>query len=131
VDERLGSLVDAVASLVDRLEASGLPYALGGAIAYSAWAEPRATRDVDVNLWIDSDRMDVAFDVLEAAGVAIDRNAAGVSARERGMFVGRHGVYRVAVFVPNVPFYAEAQARRAAANRSRLRTSLAGGDARG
>ncbi|MCK6553153.1 nucleotidyltransferase family protein [Candidatus Binatia bacterium] len=107
-----GSLVDAVAELIDHLETSGLDYALGGAIAYSAWAEPRATRDIDLNLWVSRPELDHTFDVLSAAGVSIDRDAARQAADERGMFVGYHGEYRVDVFVPSVPFYAEALQRR-------------------
>lgn len=117
--EPLGSLVAVVAGLVDGLERSGLPYAFGGAIAYSAWAEPRATRDVDLNLWIDTAALPRAFDVLEGLGVTLDREAAVREARERGMFVGRHGEYRVDVFVPSVPFYDEAL-------RGRVRVRLAG-----
>ena len=112
MDEPLRSLVEAVAALIDGLERSGMPYALGGAIAYSAWAEPRATRDVDLNVWIESERLGEACAVLESAGVSIDRTAARRTVEERGMFVGRHGEYRVDVFVPSVPFYEEARTRR-------------------
>ncbi|HJW69287.1 MAG TPA: hypothetical protein VJ829_08020 [Candidatus Binatia bacterium] len=112
MDEPLGSLVDAIATLIDTLERAGLPYALGGAVAYSAWAEPRATRDVDLNLWVEPDGLEGAFDVLEEAGVQLDRIAARRDVRERGLFVGRHGEYRVDVFVPSVPFYSEALTRR-------------------
>lgn len=108
----LGSLVDVVLELVAELERSDLPYALGGAIAYGAWGEPRATRDVDLNLWIERDQLEHAFDVLASAGVDVDRPRAAVEAEERGMFVGRHGDYRIDVFVPSVPFYDEALARR-------------------
>jgi len=106
------SLVDAVAALVDAFERSALPYALGGAVAYSAWAEPRATRDVDLNVWVTSERLDDAFAVLEAAGVTIDRVAARRAAAERGMFISWHGEYRIDVFIPSVPFYEEALHRR-------------------
>lgn len=108
----LASLVDAVASLVDALEASKIDYALGGAIAYSSWAEPRATRDVDVNLWVGPDRLDEGFATLERAGVVLDRERARAEAVERGMFVGRLGEYRIDVFVPSVAFYDEALRRR-------------------
>ena len=60
----LGSLVDVVLELVAKLEQSDVPYALGGAIAYGAWGEPRATRDVDLNLWVERERLAHAFDVL-------------------------------------------------------------------
>lgn len=117
----LGSLLGAVVAIIDCLEDSGFAYALGGAIAYGSWAEPRATRDIDVNVWAGPEALDRAFDVLEAAGVTLDRPQAELEASERGMFVGHHGEYRVDVFVPSVPFYAEALARR-----SRVR--LAGRD---
>ena len=119
--ETLGNLVDVVTTLIDALNAAQIPYALGDAIAYSAWAEPRATRDIDLNLWVDSDRLDPAFDVLEACRVSINRAEATAQVRERGMFVGRCGEYRVDVFVPSVPFYDEAL-------KSRRRVRLAGRD---
>ncbi len=34
------------------LEKAGLPYALGGALALGVWALPRATKDVDLNLFV-------------------------------------------------------------------------------
>lgn len=39
------SLVDAISRVDAALASSGLPYAFGGALALSAWAEPRATRE--------------------------------------------------------------------------------------
>jgi hypothetical protein len=105
-------LVEALAELIDRLEASGLDYALGGAIAYGAWAEPRATIDVDLNVWAAKSEIHRVFDTLESAGVAITRGAAERDAEDRGMFVGYRGAYRVDVFVPSVPFYEIARQRR-------------------
>lgn len=118
----LDSLVDAVAALIDALEPSGIDYALGGAIAYSAWAEPRATRDVDLNLWVAPERLPSGLAVLEAAGVSFDRHRVLAEAAERGMFVGRRGEYRIDVFVPSIPFYDEALRRR-------VRTRIARRDA--
>jgi hypothetical protein len=117
----LASLVGVIGQLIDRLEASRLPYALGGAVAYSSWGEPRATRDVDLNIWVEPEALPEAFDVLAAAGVTIDRPRAVAEAADRGLFVGWHGEYRVDVFVPSIPFYAEALARR-------VRVRLAGRD---
>jgi hypothetical protein len=104
----LASLVDVIGQLIDRLEASRLPYALGGAVAYSSWGEPRATRDVDLNIWVEPESLAEAFDVLASAGVSLDRDRAVVEAADRGLFVGWHGEYRIDVFVPSIPFYAEA-----------------------
>ena len=52
--ESLASLVGVVSDLVDHLESSEFPYALGGAIALSAWSDPRATTDVDITIWASS-----------------------------------------------------------------------------
>jgi hypothetical protein len=106
------SLVAAIGVLVDVLERRGLPYALGGAIAYGAWGEPRATLDIDVNLWVETSQLDDALGALADAGVQIDRGVAARDAAARGMFVGRLGDYRVDVFVPSIPFYDEARRRR-------------------
>ncbi len=110
--ERLSSLVGAVGALIDALESEGLPYAFGGAIALSAWSEPRATTDIDLNIWVeDPDIADVVA-VLARAGVKVDAGVAAAQADATGMFFGRHGDYRVDIFVPSIPFYAEAQKRR-------------------
>ena len=108
----LVSLVAVLTQLIDALEVSGLTYALGGAVAYSTWGEPRATRDIDLNLWVEPHELPGAFDVLARAGVILDRARAEREAAERGLFVGRHGEYRVDVFVPSIPFYADARTRR-------------------
>ncbi|HEX4352413.1 MAG TPA: hypothetical protein VHZ95_05850, partial [Polyangiales bacterium] len=110
--ERLESLVDAVTTLIDRLQAAGIDYAFGGAIALSAWSEPRATTDVDLNLWVNDEELPHALSVLAEAGVVLDPAAAISGARERGMFAGMHGSYRIDVFVPSVPFYDEARRRK-------------------
>ncbi|HKU38343.1 MAG TPA: hypothetical protein VJR89_09350, partial [Polyangiales bacterium] len=81
-------------------------------IALSAWSEPRATTDVDLNLWVDDVQLPAAVSLLRAAGVAIELADAERGARERGMFAAPHGSYRVDVFVPSVPFYDEALGQR-------------------
>ncbi|MEI8259416.1 MAG: hypothetical protein WCJ30_27425 [Deltaproteobacteria bacterium] len=110
--ERLSSLVGAVGALIDTLEREGLPYAFGGAIALSAWSEPRATTDIDLNLWIEDPEIAGAAAVLARAGVTLDASTAVAQADATGMFYGRHGDYRVDIFVPSIPFYAEALKRR-------------------
>ncbi|MDD9944305.1 MAG: hypothetical protein OXU20_24895 [Myxococcales bacterium] len=105
-----------VVRLIEVLEASGEVYAFGGAIALAAWSEPRATADVDVVLWVRDEPEDIdrVIDLVGSAGVAIDRGTAHALVRSRGMFDGMAGVVRVDVFVPSIPFYVEAEARRVA-----------------
>jgi len=106
--ERIGDLLDLVFALIERFEASAIPYAFGGAIAYSTWAEPRATRDVDLNVWLPADDLSRCFDVLEQVDARFDRAEATREAGERGMFLARCRDIRIDVFVPSVPFYQDA-----------------------
>ena len=53
---------------VDRALA-GVPHAFGGALALAYWAEPRATIDIDVNVFVPSDRRDEVLGPLAALGV--------------------------------------------------------------
>jgi hypothetical protein len=101
-----------VARLIDVLEGSEVTYALGGAIALAAWSEPRATADVDVVLWVTSDEIDRAIDLIEKADVEVPRETARVEAKRRGLFVGQARNVRVDVFVPSIPFYDQAEVRR-------------------
>jgi hypothetical protein len=47
-----------------------VPYALGGALALAYYAEPRATIDIDVNVFLPTERWRDAVDVLNELGVA-------------------------------------------------------------
>lgn len=96
------------------LEKAGLPYALGGALALGVWALPRATKDVDLNLFVSPDQLSTAFDVLAAHGVALDRVEALREATEQGLFVGWRGSCRIDVFTPSIPFSWEALKTRVA-----------------
>ena len=75
---------DVVHRLLDVLEPSGVPYALGGALALAAWSEPRATADVDLILWLPGQRAGEGHPVVFASpsglgflrcGVRVDASA--------------------------------------------------------
>lgn len=98
-------------ALADALDAAGIPYAVGGAIAYGLHAPPRATNDVDLNVFVELDRLDPALDALEAGGAVIDRSEASRSAEDRGDFSVRVRGMRVDVFVPSLHFYESVRRR--------------------
>lgn len=106
------SLVEVITALIRALEQSEIPYAFGGAVALSAWSEPRATVDVDLNVWVDEQGYGALFDTLEEAGAEVDRGGAPQRARTTGMMDARVAGYRLDIFVPSVQFYDEALARR-------------------
>lgn len=95
-------------ALARALEARQLPYALGGALAYGVWALPRATKDVDLNLFVEPAQLPAALEVLAAAGVAFERDEALRQAADEGLFIGWVGACRVDVFTPSIPFSWEA-----------------------
>ncbi|MBI5502356.1 MAG: hypothetical protein HY907_19080 [Deltaproteobacteria bacterium] len=97
--------------LADALDAAALPYAIGGALALGVWGFPRATNDVDLNLYLEVDALGAAFAVFRRAGCTVDEEQALASARDRGDFSVKAGAMRVDVFVPSVPLYDSARTR--------------------
>lgn len=60
----------------DAFEAAGVEYAIGGALALGVWGFPRATQDVDVNVFVANDDLPRVFDALETAHCSVDRPTA-------------------------------------------------------
>ncbi|MBN2494347.1 MAG: hypothetical protein JXR96_07155 [Deltaproteobacteria bacterium] len=97
--------------IADALEEAAVPYALGGALALGVWGFPRATNDVDLNVFVPLEDLSGVLDVLERAGCALDRQAALRSASERGDFRTRVEGMRIDVFVPCIDLYESARKR--------------------
>ena len=70
-----------VVELHDALTAAAVPHAFGGAIAFAYYGEPRATVDVDINVFVRPDRAASIFESLGELGVTANENA--VSDTER------------------------------------------------
>lgn len=71
------TLADKVSALAHALESGGVPFAFGGALALAYYAEPRATVDVDVNVFVAPDAVDRVVEVLRPLGItasAADRD---------------------------------------------------------
>jgi hypothetical protein len=97
--------------LHDALEEARLPHAIGGAIAFGFHAEPRATANVDLNVFVGDGRLPELLSVLEKARVRIDRVEAAGSVAERGDLTGRAEGCRVDVFVSFHPFHESVRSR--------------------
>jgi hypothetical protein len=94
------------------LERRGQDYALGGAIALGYWAQPRGTLDVDITLFLPSDRPSESVWLLQEIGCELQASAALASLREHGFCQVQYGGRRLDVFLPIIPFYELARARR-------------------
>jgi hypothetical protein len=62
-------LAEKVVLLHQALDAAGIAHAFGGALALAYYAEPRATIDIDVNLFVDPGRYREVLAVLEPLGI--------------------------------------------------------------
>ncbi len=100
-------------------ERHGIPYALGGALAYGQYGIPRATNDVDVNVFVGPDRLDDVFAALKSLGVVVDPSAARADAGREGLMIFRMGLLRIDVFTPSIDFSWEA-------SRTKLRHDIDG-----
>lgn len=67
-----GLLLDEkIAALARVLEAAEIPYALGGAHAFAYYGTPRATADIDLNLFIRSDQIGRLLPRLQDLGISL------------------------------------------------------------
>lgn len=65
------SLPEKVLAIHRALAAAKIPHAIGGAIALAYYAEPRATVDVDVNVFVSTDRWPEVRTALAPLGVDV------------------------------------------------------------
>ena len=76
-----------------QLEAARIPHAIGGALALAYYAEPRATVDVDVNVFVPTDRWPQICTALAAAGVNVEVDRAALERDEQiRLWWGRNAV---------------------------------------
>ena len=66
------SLPEKIVAIDDRLAAARIAHAFGGALALAYYAEPRATIDIDVNLFVSPRRYPKVRDALAPLGVGDD-----------------------------------------------------------
>jgi hypothetical protein len=72
----MATLVDRIVAIGASLDRAGIDWALGGALALAyATEEPRATRDIDLNVFVSATHVDQVFAALPSAVThrAIDR----------------------------------------------------------
>jgi hypothetical protein len=61
---------------------SQVPHAFGGAIALAYYAEPRATQDIDLNLFVGTDQLTTVEAVLATLGVTVSESARNTIERD-------------------------------------------------
>lgn len=71
------SLPEKIVAIDQRLRVARIAHAFGGALALAYYAEPRATIDIDVNIFVSPARFDHVVAAIEPLGVdvSVDRDA--------------------------------------------------------
>lgn len=75
-------LPDKVIAIHEALRTARVPHAVGGALALAYYVEPRATIDIDLNLFLPTSDWRRAIEVLSAIGVKTDDLDAPVLERD-------------------------------------------------
>jgi hypothetical protein len=104
--------LDAGLAIARAFDAAAIPYALGGALAYGIWAIPRATLDVDVNVFVEDAKLGSVADALRSLGIAVDQERLLRESAAKGMSVVWFGGYRIDLFTPSIPFSRQAERTR-------------------
>lgn len=70
--EKSPSLPEKVTSIHHALDEARIPHAIGGALALAYYAEPRATIDVDINVFVSTDRWPEICEALAPLGIEVE-----------------------------------------------------------
>jgi hypothetical protein len=104
-------LADQIVGLHTHLVSAGLDHAFGGALALAyCTSEPRATKDIDVNVFIGIDRIDDLFAALPADVAVTERNRTQLTDDAQSRLFWE--TTPIDVFLNNHPFHEHAEANR-------------------
>lgn len=106
------NVADVARRIGQLLDADGIDYAIGGALALGVWGAPRGTKDVDLSVFATLDEYDRVADVFERAGVLFDRAGAQKDLERVGFFRGKLGKVHVDVFMSSHPHFEAMRGRR-------------------
>lgn len=76
------TLAERVVAIDEALVDGDVPHAFGGALALAYYAEPRATIDIDLNVFVPAARFDEVAGPLGAIGVGVDGEVEAVARRD-------------------------------------------------
>lgn len=95
--------IEPLLKLTAALDRAGIPYAVGGAIAYGIHAEPRGTSDIDINIFLPETEGELVLDFLAELGITVEpRDRDDV--RQTGQARLHWGEVIVDPFFATVPF---------------------------
>jgi hypothetical protein len=99
-------LPDKVIAIHEALRAARIPHAIGGALALAYYAEPRATIDIDLNVFVSPERWKDVIDALAPLGVHAEKLDSAALLRD-GQCRLWWGPNPIDLFFSNVPIHDE------------------------
>jgi hypothetical protein len=100
------NLPDKVVAIHKALKAAKIPHAIGGALALAYYGEPRATIDIDLNVFVSSDRWEDVLDALTPLGIDTEKFDSVALLRD-GQCRLWWGQNPVDLFFSSIPIHAE------------------------
>lgn len=108
------SLADKVLLIEAALQTARIPHAFGGAIALAYYATPRATIDIDVNVFVEASRADDVLAALARLGAEAPSESESVRLRRDGQARIRWGSTPIDLFFSYDAFHDACMERRRA-----------------
>jgi hypothetical protein len=115
--------------IAQALDEHSVPYALGGALALSYWAVPRATADVDINVFLPDESLHELCAALATISVELDLERARLASAASGLIVLHAHAMRVDLFTPSIDFAWEAMRTRVSVTIDQRTVSLLSAEA--
>lgn len=106
------SLSDKVLLIEATLQSARIPHAFGGAIALAYYATPRATIDIDVNVFVGSERADEVLSALGRLGAEAPPESESIRLHRDGQTRIRWGATPVDLFFSYDAFHDACMERR-------------------
>ena len=100
------SLPDKVVAVHEALRRAKIPHAIGGALALAYYAEPRATIDIDLNVFVSPERWEDVVGALEPLGIDAGKLDSAALLRD-GQCRLWWGQNPIDLFFSNVPIHEE------------------------
>src|SRR5258708_34222965 len=97
------SFADKVTGIHRALDDAHVSHAFGGALGVAYYAEPRATVDIDLNVFVPAQQADAVLQVVAALGV--DTDDAAVHVHRDGQCRTIWGMTPVDLFFSNLAFH--------------------------
>ena len=97
------ALDEKIVLIASALTRESVPFAFGGALALAYYAEPRATIDVDVNIFATPELAPVTFSALQGLGARVDLVAHLEAVRREGAVRIVWGAHRSISSSPTTP----------------------------